>query len=547
MTIEELAEKCNISAKHLIKKAKLIEIFPSGPKDTLPKDEMLVLARIAHMTPAKINGFSEGLKSISVAEKLSFLRGQTLNNSEFESLEKEIEDKPAFKKDVNKSEPIQDSSINKKLVRDLEKQIAANKRVLDMVNDLSNTNFDEINNIKEIVFRSEQTISQLEENILKSLILEEDLDQVKNNLSELNNVVQLLHDKHENNKYTTLSNRLKSTVKQSFNNSNQLPEFRSIEDIQQSFLERNLAYPKKLIQDIIIGLKKGNIFLLGPSGIGKTSLIKNLHLFFNEHQKELKLSYNTVVPEWESYDILGGKVLVDNKLAPHLGIFTKCVLKCIETNVNTFVIFDELNRGRVDDMFSGLMDWLSTDDGILKFSELDLIEEGMETIKVPSNLRVIGILNNFHPEFLHPLSNQLKRRFSLIYFEKPDLKLEMEIVYSIIESHKREIATAKSVNYENLKLYDEILEIISAFRQIEYDLDLNKTLFGTSYIVDVLTQIKIMVINGYETSVDKLIHDGLLASILNSPPNVKQIIIDKIMTPFKLNICLEKISRPNYL
>ena len=549
MTVAELAKECRISTKQLIKKAKLLQIYPSGPKDILNDQEMMLLAKVANWNSAQIIGFGEGLKNKNAQEKLEWLK-QSANDFSMSELDKKILNvaptvtaipvtrSSDFKKIESRLHKIE-NKINKSegKIKLIETKINKLESEIEFLYENSPSNTETLDEMKLSLEIVQTSLLELESEVLPLVDLQDDINTVSNQIEDLNEKVESLNKKDESKKVKNLSDRISNAINQSYKSKVPLPPFKKSKEIQEAYIRKGLAIPEQLIQEIIIGLRQKNIILIGPPGIGKTSLIENLHLFFESPSDKIHLPYHSVTPSWDNYDVLGGKTLLDSKLVPHLGVFTECVINCIESKRTTFLLLDELNRGKADDMFSGLMDWLNSKNRTLKFKELGLVGEKKQSIRVPDNLRIIGAMNNSDQQFLYSMSSQLKRRFIFINFSKPDIAAERRVLNRLVSSINRSLKRKKKVT-----LFDDILKIVDTIRALEKELKLEETLVGTSYIVSTFRQIEQLTLAGYHKSIDELFKENLLDCFIDTPPNIKQAFMSKIFIPFKLNVCSEKLS-----
>lgn len=365
--------------------------------------------------------------------------------------------------------------------------------------------------------------------------------------TNLKKELETLSNKNESKKFDEISKRVSDTIHYSFRNKKILPKFNTPKKIQESLIDKNIAIPEKIIQDIILGLRRKNIVLVGPTGIGKTSLIENLSLFFEGQANDFDLIYKEVMPDWDSYTIVGGIKLVDNRLAPHLGIFTESLFQCIESNNTTVLVFDEFNKAKIDNMFGGLMTWLNQKDDKITIEDLKHVGEGLNSLKVPKNFRIIGVMNNahFNQELLYSMSSQLKRRFKFINFFKPDIRVEKIVLSNIIRSHKEEIKKIKTINHKPVELFNNILGIVENIRLLEVDIKVEVTIIGTSYIVEAINDLGEVIKYGYIKTLDEIIQENFLDCFLGLQPNLKQMLISNIFKPFNLNGCIEKLTLGN--
>lgn len=512
MNVQEYARTKAININKIIRNANQLGL-QLRRHSWLNKTEIAILDKISFMTIPEIRGYKVGLSVNSPEEILKSLQHLPLNENESQNKQSNIENSKKDNFDFKK--------LNDQIYK----------------SDLH------INKLTSKINVLEETVKALEESrIIHFKETELQINSLKDKINTLEGIVEEMIESDEQTlEYEKLKNRIVKIWESSFESQSIFPKLRNISDIQQDFFNQNLAYPKKFLEDIASALTENkHIIIVGPSGIGKTSLLKKMNLFYETNQnQQIKINYHSVASDWDNYDILGGKKLLKNKLVPHIGIFLESILECIETNQNILFVLDELTRGKADDMFSGIVDYLNGN-SILTVKEFELVVEGFKSINVPQGIKIICATNKMDFNHLYHISQQMVRRFRVIEFNKNDTDLEIELIHKLLSNSKNKVGDSKY--YQILDNYGAIIERI---RKMEDELNLENPIFGTSYIIDALSVLETKEINkknGFTINVDDIIRDNILLKIREFSPDVKSNLI-RIFQDSKLSNCVNLLHK----
>lgn len=257
-----------------------------------------------------------------------------------------------------------------------------------------------------------------------------------------------------------------------------------IEKLKKKIDEKGLYFGDEgILNDIVVGLIKGNIILQGPPGTGKTTLAKIICEVFNVEYDEA-----TAISDWTTYDTIGGlQPDFDGKneiLSGKNGCIVESILHCCNTVVKkehysgekqaSWLILDELNRCEIDKVFGELFtvfgsDSLSAQRSIRLWYEKD---ENKKRIYIPNRYRIIGAMNNIDKNFVYDISQGLSRRFTFIEILPPEEEhFEEEVKNAKIQSQKR--IGEKISEYDGAKIDDSYyakLDGNAAFVSAESDM-----------------------------------------------------------------------------
>ena len=294
---------------------------------------------------------------------------------------------------------------------------------------------------------------------------------------------------------------------------------KAIDDIRQKLL-----IDEKTIQQLISSLISGkDILLTGPVGSGKTELATLLptEVWKNKNDFGYYTQVATATSEWTTQDVIGGIFpKVDDGGVKYL-INPGCVTETVQKNFlepdlekramrkidgkkyrGIWLVIDEFNRANIDRAFGSLFTALLPGFRILNIPTTKRGETS-EKQKIPEDYRIIGTLNTADKHFLNDLSFALKRRFSIINIDTPNLE--------DIDEEKRIVEKKVIEKYPTVKNYEstfnnlfEIFSFVRIFKKLG-------TAFPISAFELILTNYKIT--NLWDQSLDFALVQQILPQI----------------------------------
>ena len=274
----------------------------------------------------------------------------------------------------------------------------------------------------------------------------------------------------------------------------------------------NLVLDETILHQIVTALKEGkHVILTGPPGTGKTTLAQWIC------EKVFGVSYEILTsdPEWTSWDIFGAPLVTPSGEVKFIeGLLTRIIKESSESKEPTWLIIDEINRTKVDEVFSGLLTDLER--GILKYTKIARDEETgelkreIETLRIPETFRIIGTMNTFDVALLFDLGYAFKRRFMFFEITPPHPNDEN---YTKFEEKERTLIEEKTKL--SSELLDKLFEFIRSVRQ--------HRLIGTAFIIETAEAAKIWI--------NKLGKEALEKAIISKIfPQLEGLTIDAINT-----------------
>lgn len=190
---------------------------------------------------------------------------------------------------------------------------------------------------------------------------------------------------------------------------------------------KGLLVDPDLLDDAAAALLTGHLILQGPPGTGKSTLARALCTAFG-----VEGEMATAHEEWSTYEVIGRRSIEINadgqeSVVAENGHFTAAALRCAAAVVRNFddpdqpqavwLIIDELNRANIDRAFGELFSVLgdSTPPPIL----LSHQPEGQRRLTTSRRFRIIATINTVDRQFVHALSQGLRRRFTFLTVAPP--------------------------------------------------------------------------------------------------------------------------------
>lgn len=152
--------------------------------------------------------------------------------------------------------------------------------------------------------------------------------------------------------------------------------------------------------------KEHQLILSGPPGTSK-SYTANLIAKNFKADNVIKIQFH---PKYSYQDFIGGYVVNGQDVSFQRGVLLKCAELASNKSEDYLLIIDEINRANVGQVFGETIQCLDRSDATQV-----LIGGKLESLKLPSNLKIIGTMNSAD-RTLGTIDFAIKRRFTSIYF-----------------------------------------------------------------------------------------------------------------------------------
>lgn len=242
---------------------------------------------------------------------------------------------------------------------------------------------------------------------------------------------------------------------------------------------------EELNDRIKTALKNGkHIILIGPPGTGKSKLAKEVCKFYCDKDNYVM---STATSEWSTFETIGGYRPNPEKngaLEFYPGFFLQCFKDKTNSNINKWLIIDEINRADIDKAFGSLFSALTGDNITLPYEnsegpikvvsnpESNDFEKDNFFI-IPNEWRIIATMNTFDKTSLYEMSYAFMRRFAFIPVDVP-LNIDETLIY------KYDKIWNVNLNSDELSNIADLWRTINKYRKV-----------GPAIIEDICKDIKI--------------------------------------------------------
>jgi energy-coupling factor transporter ATP-binding protein EcfA2 len=271
-------------------------------------------------------------------------------------------------------------------------------------------------------------------------LLESALQEAQRNLTDLRNELQAAQDQ-----FTPLialkkwlvmktenAESFKGQLKAVIDNARTLPKkvlHPQVHDPLKYFEEQGFFFDADVLKNCIQALESGDpLLILGPVGVGKTTLAEGLRHIFATESETVTMDSHVADSSWTETDVHGAKFIEGDELIPLLGHFTNAVITAVDSHGHHWLFIDELNHCDVDRVFGPLTGTLAKLPQGNATLPIPLIGE----LRVPSTFRLICAMNDTDGQRLFFVPPHFLSRFRTVRLDIPKPETERLIIESLL-------------------------------------------------------------------------------------------------------------------